>query len=266
MNSISHFFGIAESWCLFISNAFVHVSVLSERRDSIAAMMDFLHVLSRVIRKIWLLGINLIFPQRCAGCGIVFLSLCRKCKRELDGLFLCGEVMVDEFRAFFASSHGNILKKVLHRFKYISDTCLAEALSGLLVKRLRSIRPDSGGGEIIIVPIPLHARRERDRGFNQSELLARLVAKEVGGVVMNVLVRERATEPQARLSRSERLVNVRGAFRVRKDFAGSLAGVPETVFVLDDVITTGSTFVECARVLKAAGVKRVYGIMLAHGL
>lgn len=220
----------------------------------------------------WLLGINLIFPQKCAGCGMVVGSLCGKCKCELDALFICGEVMVDEFCVFVASSHGNILKKVLHRFKYISDVCLAEALSGLLARRLRSIGLDFDSGEIIIVPIPLHVRRERDRGFNQSEVLAKLVVRDIRGRVMNLLERSRETEPQARLSRSERMVNVKGAFRMREDFHGEMpprdasTKAPTTVFVLDDVITTGSTFRECAKVLKEAGVERVYGIMLAHGL
>lgn len=226
-------------------------------------MTDFLYALSRIIRKMWLFGISLIFPQRCAGCGMMVGSLCGKCKCELEGLFLCGEVMVGEFCVFFASSHGDILKKVLHRFKYISDVCLANVLSGLFARRLRSIKLDFDSDEIVIVPIPLHARRKRDRGFNQSEVLARLVVGNVGGKVMNLLERKRETEPQARLSRSERMVNVKGAFRMRENFHGSM---PETVFVLDDVITTGSTFLECAMVLRRAGVKRVYGIMLAHGL
>jgi len=171
--------------------------------------------------------------------------------------------MVGGFRVFIASGHGNILKKILHRFKYISDACLAEALSGLLIKRLHLIRLDPDCYEIIIMPIPLHARRERERGFNQSEVLAKLLLESVGGKIMHLLERNRKTEPQARLSRGERIRNVKGAFQVREHFYEEM---PETVFVLDDVITTGSTFVECARVLRAAGVKRVYGIMLAHGL
>lgn len=215
------------------------------------------------IREVWFFGINLLFPRKCAGCGMIVELLCEKCRHELEKLFLCGELMVDGFHVFISSGHGNILKKVLHRFKYISDTCLAEVLSGLLVRRLHFMGLDSDCEEIIIVPIPLHARRERERGFNQSELLASVVAKEIGGQVLNLLERNRETQMQAKLSRSERIVNVKGAFRIRENFSDK---IPESVFVLDDVITTGSTFVECARVLRAAGVKRVYGIMLAHGL
>ncbi len=216
-----------------------------------------------VIRRAWSFGINLLFPQKCAGCGMIVGSLCEKCRDELEELFSCREIVVDEFHVFISSGHGNILKKVLHRFKYISDTYLAEALSELLIKRLHLLRLNSDCDEIIIVPIPLHARRERERGFNQSEILAELMVKILRGRVMNLLERKRETEPQARLSRNERIMNVKGAFRIREKFSDK---IPESVFVLDDVITTGSTFVECARVLKAAGVKQVYGIMLAHGL
>lgn len=204
--------------------------------------------------------LQMIFPQRCAGCGVGGGTLCVKCRRELSDLFCAGEMEVEGFRVFFAAQHSEILKKVLHRFKYISDSELAVGLAELLVRRIQKLDIKE---EFIVVPIPLHANRERERGFNQSEVLAEFIVKNVGGRVVKLLMRERETEPQARLKRAERLKNVRGAFVLNTKFTHKL---PETVWVLDDVVTTGSTFLECANVLKSAGVKNVYGIMLAHGL
>lgn len=204
--------------------------------------------------------LQMIFPQRCAGCGVSGGTLCQKCWQELSDLSCAGEIPVGGFRVFFAAQHSDILKKVLHRFKYISDGELAGGLAELLARRISIL---DIGNEFIVVPIPLHVKRERERGFNQSEVLAKLVVGKIGGRVMKFLVRERETEPQARLKRAERLKNVRGAFCLNTKFVHKL---PETVWILDDVITTGSTFLECAGVLRSAGVKNVCGIMLAHGL
>ena len=215
---------------------------------------------SELLKEVFREILQMIFPQRCAGCGVGGGTLCVKCRRELSDLFCAGEMEVEGFRVFFAAQHSEILKKVLHRFKYISDSELAVGLAELLVRRISIL---DIGNEFIVLPIPLHVKRERERGFNQSEILAKLVVGKIGGRVMKLLVRERETEPQARLKRAERLKNVRGAFVLNTKFVHEL---PETVWILDDVVTTGSTFLECANVLKSAGVKNVYGIMLAHGL
>lgn len=222
--------------------------------------MNYLSKVSFSIRKGWRFTVNLIFPQRCAGCGVSGSSLCAECLRKLGEIFIQGAICVDDFTVFFAAEHSELLKKVLHRFKYISDDALAEALGMLLVMRMKKITLSA---PYVFAPIPLHYARERNRGFNQSDLLAKVIVRELSGDVMHLLDRKRETKIQATLSRKERIDNVKGAFGMRKNFIGKM---PEIVFVLDDVITTGSTFVECARVLRTAGVKRVYGIMLAHGL
>lgn len=223
-------------------------------------MMDYLSKVFLGIRKGWCFVMNLVFPQICAGCGVSGSSLCGECLRKLGEVFIQGAICVDGFTVFFAAEHSELLKKVLHQFKYISDDVLAEALGMLLVMRMGKIIIDA---PYVFTPIPLHYARERERGFNQSDLLAKVIVRELSGDVMHLLERKRETKIQATLSRKERIDNVKGAFGMRKNF---IEKMPETVFVLDDVITTGSTFVECARVLRAAGVKRVYGIMLSHGL
>jgi predicted amidophosphoribosyltransferase len=104
-----------------------------------------------------------------------------------------------------------------------------------------------------------------ERGFNQSELLAEKVASRMDMRCEDVLVRHRETAVQALLDRRERIKNVMGAFSLKGD-SSRFTSLPEKVFLLDDVITSGATFLECARVLQKTGVKEIYGIMLAHGL
>lgn len=228
----------------------------------------------RVGVRVWIFVTSLIFPQRCPGCNVVGVALCEMCERKLEGVFVNGGVVIDGFRVFFACGQSEILRKVLHRFKYVSDEALTDALAALLVRRMRYVFEDMGLREVdrpcVFVPVPLHRQRERERGFNQSAMLAKVIARAVGGTAEMLLERCRATDVQARLSRNERLENVRGAFRLRDEVVESgiekYGEVPDTVFVVDDVITTGSTFIECARVLKRAGAANVYGIMLAHGL
>lgn len=221
-------------------------------------MKAFLRAIFITIKELAPLWSGLIFPQRCVGCGIVDIGLCLSCSEKLGNMCIDGEMAIDGFQIFFAARHSELLRSVLHQCKYTSDQSLVETLGMLLVKRMRNISMACGSYDI--VPIPLHRRRERERGFNQSELLARVVSREMGWRVVNLLERNRETKAQARLSRVERIENVKGAFVMKCEL------IPKVVFVLDDVITTGSTFRECARVLKEAGVERVYGIMLAHGL
>ena len=221
-------------------------------------MKAFLRAIFIIIKKLVPLWSGLIFPQRCVGCGVVDIGLCLSCSEKLGEMCTSGEMVIDGFQVFFAARHSKLLRNILHQCKYTSDQSLVETLGILLAKRMQNISLARDSYDII--PIPLHRRRERERGFNQSELLARVVSREMGWRVVNLLERNRETRAQARLSRVERIENVKGAFVIKDGF------IPKVVFVLDDVITTGSTFRECAKVLKEAGVERVYGIMLAHGL
>lgn len=106
-----------------------------------------------------------------------------------------------------------------------------------------------------IVPIPLHPSRQRSRGFNQAQLLAEALGEELNLPVRLLLKKVKKTKEQKSLSRQQRKKNVADAFRVAEEEIGQQ--VPESVLLLDDVSTTGSTLTACARVLKAHGVKKV---------
>jgi ComF family protein len=156
-------------------------------------------------------------------------------------------------------SHEGMIRKLVHDLKYRHARSLA-AWGGEVLYRSLSSRPVTVDA---IVPVPLAPRRQRERGYNQSELLGRELAARWGvPVETTVLRRVRETPPQVGKSAAERRANVRGAF-------ACIEGAPVTdrrILLVDDVATTGATLNACAEPLKAAGATRVVGLVLAKGM
>ena len=126
---------------------------------------------------------------------------------------------------------------------------------------------DCGGGVRVVIPVPLHSSRLRQRGFNQAELIARGALKSLPGCAMadlqlrtGVLRRKRGTDTQTGLTRHQRRENIRGAFEVVRP--EEVAG--KEVLLVDDVFTTGTTVSECAKVLRRAGAERVLVVTVAR--
>jgi ComF family protein len=148
---------------------------------------------------------------------------------------------------------------MIHEFKYGRQIHLRHLVARWLHaalddERLRGIRFD------IIVPVPLHAARQRERGFNQASLLAALLCEQTSIPSQSLLERIRYTTTQTALDRSERIENLHNAFRLRKN--ADVRGLQ--VLLIDDVLTTGSTLSECARVLKRAGTLSVHAATAAR--
>ena len=144
-----------------------------------------------------------------------------------------------------------VLRDILHVFKYGRRPTLAAPL-GERLRRQGGDLLDAADG---VVPVPLHPRRRRERGFNQAELLAR----ELGRPVLQVLARTRETGTQASLPEAQRHRNVRDAFaRTGADIRGL------SLVLVDDVATTGATLEACARVLMAAGAREVAALTVAR--
>lgn len=149
-----------------------------------------------------------------------------------------------------------LAREAIHRFKYQHLKALALPLAGLLAEYLKS-HPIPAE---IVVPVPLHPRRLRERGYNQTELLARGLAKLLELPALHgCLVRRHHSLPQARTtSASQRRANVIGAFHSGEGVSG------KAVLLIDDVCTTGATLGACAQALKAAGAASVWGLTLAR--
>jgi len=228
--------------------------------------------------------LDFIFPKRCVGCkkfgsyvciscfaSISFLDsgICVVCQRPaIDGLthIRCRTPYTID-GVFSSLLYKGVVKKLVYAFKYppfLTDlqSMLIDLLyEGLIQKEqfYRQLTP-----EAIVVPVPLHRNRLRLRGYNQSHLLADGLAKRLGLQMQNILVRVRNTTTQTKLSRKERQENMRGAFMIRGNERNYLTNT-ENVFLIDDVLTSGTTLIEAAKVLKKAGIEKVWGVTLAHG-
>ena len=139
---------------------------------------------------------------------------------------------------------------------------LHDYFSDLVSQKLKELGMLSGK-ECVLLPVPLHKKRLNYRGFNQAELIARGVERRMCGAaqVLEVLKRVKHTSQQARLSKRERHENLAEAFEVTADLIGFSDKV---CFLVDDVCTTGATLDNCARALKQAGLKKVYGLVVAR--
>jgi len=169
-------------------------------------------------------------------------ALCRLGVRGFDSAYCFG-------------AYEGALRELIHLLKYSRMEALAEVLGKHLAAALpRDQRFD------IVVPVPLHWSRRWTRGFNQSELLARTVARRCGIATVNALRRRRATDSQAGLSHSKRRRNVAAAFTLRR--LRRVQGM--RVLLVDDVMTTGATAAACALALKRAGAKAVVLLTLAR--
>lgn len=219
-------------------------------------------------------ALDLLFPQWCIGCGREGGYICGSCRRTLSVIsppicpgcgrtqsqgMLCTQCAdrqaeIDGVRSPFL--FNGVIRRAVHELKYRNLRALASPLAELLHDYL--VENQVPGD--VLVPVPLHRRRYRERGYNQSALLARELGRLSGlPVVENCLVRSSYAPPQVRsASVGERHDNVAGAFACRD---GRLRG--RQVILIDDVSTSGATLDTCAGVLKSAGAETVWGLVLA---
>ena len=193
--------------------------------------------------------------KRCIKCG---LKLGPGIASSNKGCHECKDTNLGFEKSFFVSDNIEPAKTLIHQFKYKKHMCLATPLGSLLTNLLHQ----KTIGEIdIVVPVPLHWKKKQERGFNQSELMARKISRKLSiPISTNNLFRAKNTLSQTQLSRTQRQRNVKGAFEVKN---------PEmfyqrNILLVDDVLTTGMTASECAKSLKNAGTNRVFLVALAR--
>src|SRR6184192_721654 len=193
----------------------------------------------------------------------IVAPFCQQCSEPFEGAiataFTCAHRAI-YFDAAVAAYRGRgIVRQIIHEFKYGRQVHLRHLVARWLCaafddERLRGRQFD------IIVPVPLHSTRQRERGFNQASLLAELLSVEISVPSRPLLGRVRYTTTQTALDRAERMENLRNAFRLRK--TATVRNL--RVLLIDDVLTTGSTLSECSRVLKRAGAISVHAAMAAR--
>jgi ComF family protein len=180
---------------------------------------------------------------------------------------LCRRLEPPYVKATAYGSYESGLRELIHLLKYNQVRPAANVLGRMLVEAVEDLLPLFGETELLVVPVPLHSTKLRQRGFNQSELITRAALKmkpSAGRFQLSpgLLERRRETKSQIGLSRHQRRENIRGAFVVTRP--REMAG--REVLLVDDVFTTGTTVSECARILRRAGASRVYVATVARTL
>ena len=233
------------------------------------------------IQKIRIFVLDTLFPVRCVCCGKENNWICPDCLRAVvppkeNVCPACERVAVPDGRTCLAckktspldglivcaSYKNETVAKAIHLYKYRFISDLHQPLGALMIKALQSTEIPLCD---LIVPVPLHQKRLRWRGFNQSELLANHISKnllpEEFVVTNDILIRQKNTTAQMKMKKiGERAENIRDAFAV-PDLSRAKN---KSVLLVDDVATTGSTIFECARVLKKAGASAVFAIVVAR--
>jgi ComF family protein len=198
----------------------------------------------------------LLAPPRCASCdepissGVAF---CRACASTAERFVSTDPSLTAAF------VYGGAIARAIVRLKYGGRCHIARPLGDLLWAAIEPRR--SALRDAVVVPVPLHPLRLSERGYNQSTLVARQIARRLGAPLRALaLVRTRDTARQVCLDRRSRASNVSGAFVARR--AGSTA--PRTALLVDDVRTTGATLRECERALRSAGTVHVHCAVVAQ--
>lgn len=211
------------------------------------------------LQAVWRFIIETLFPAFCLECHREGSFLCSDCfqqiPREDDKISTeTGCFALDGVVSCCPYEEGALLARAIHALKYDFVEELAEPLGRLMVEAW-----PSAWCEVVLCPVPLHPKRQRWRGFNQAELLARVLAEGAEMKIGQFLERTSFRKPQMELSRTNRLQNVRNAFKVK----ASTEGISHVVLV-DDVATTLATLEACAAALKEAGIPKVMAIVLAR--
>lgn len=215
-------------------------------------------VLNDTLRSGAYFVLDILFPKYCVICQKEGSHVCADCFNRASN---SPSPPLKDF--IIAGSYKNYyLKEIIHSYKYRHIQELAEQLSLLLIQAIRrKFKPDFfTANDAILVPVPLHRRKLRQRGFNQSMLLAEKIGKHFNIPIHSALKKIKSTPAQMILSqKSQRLDNLKNAFaRVDK-----ISIKEKVIFLIDDVTTTGATLNECAKVLRQAGAKKIFKIAIA---
>ncbi|MBI4225191.1 MAG: ComF family protein [Candidatus Sungbacteria bacterium] len=227
-------------------------------------------------------ALDLLFPPQCCGCGKTGMILCASCADALMRIppqcFVChawvppvkdappgrtcprcrSHSAVYAFLSPFAYQHA--MRELVHSLKYRRNRQIAVLFADMLASHLAAMQVVFPK-DAILIPVPLHKARERERGFNQSFLIAKILGEKLGiEVRRDVLKKIKKTAPQMELTREQRLKNLHGTFAIHNPLP--IQG--ENVILIDDVKTTGATLEEAARILKKAGAKHIWATTVAH--
>jgi len=208
--------------------------------------------------------LDLFFPKFCFGCQKQETYLCQDCESVLEISDIHKELKTEQLSdLYFALEYKKpLIKNLIHQFRYpplVKD--LSKPLSYLIINHFKLIEKDKNEfKDFITIPVPLHIKRLKWRGFNQAQELAKHLSEFFEIPLINdVLIKNKQTKLQMELSKEKRKQNIINAFEcINKEKIQN-----RNILLVDDIYTTGSTITECARVLKNSGAKKVIGTVVA---
>jgi ComF family protein len=222
------------------------------------------------LKTIW----DIIFPKKCINCKKEGSYLCEDClflieinpfeyclcekMEKRNKCENCRNKSLDKILSA-TSFNNHIVKEAIHKLKYSYIEELSTPLAFLILNHLQTIDCQIDNS-FILIPVPIHIKKKRKRGFNQSEEIAKIISQSTGIKLSTALIKTKETKPQMELNRIERIENIKDCFAIneKKEIEN------KTIILLDDVYTTGSTMNECAKILKENGAKEVWGLTIAR--
>ncbi len=205
--------------------------------------------------------LDIILPRSCLGCGKEGKYICEKCDlflSEAPSVFLPGGL--EELVSCW--EYDGLIKDIIFKIKYDG---VFDAINELVEKAFKTREPYIPE-DTIITFVPMFKKKEKQRGFNQAELIARKLGEMTGRKALPLLEKIKDTPSQTKLDKEDRMANVKDSFR-RKELSSlepSLLSSFKNVLLVDDIWTSGATMKECARVLRRSGAKKVSGFTLAR--
>ena len=201
----------------------------------------------------------LVFPARCLGCGRAVLPqrlFCEDCVPKLPKEPFFQQIPLEEGSLTVGAPlpYQEGFRQTLHRLKFQEERALAKPLAALMAQAVGQWGREFDG----VVWVPMSPKKLQQRGYNQSQLLAKALAKELGLPWWTLLEQARETATQHNLTRAQRADNVRGAYRARAEAAG------QRLLLVDDIVTTGATLRACAQALYEAGAQSVGAVCAAR--
>ncbi len=214
----------------------------------------------KIIKQI----LKIIFPRECYGCGQLDTLICSECLKRIPlRPYQKEKIRHQDYldRVLISSFYSHpLVPKLIEQFKYYGQSDLALPLGQIMLNFIKRNKLDKTLANFYLVPLPLHRRRLLERGFNQSKLLADFLSKSLSlPVIADNLWRKKYRKQQVKLSAAKRLNNIKGAFAVhnKKELFG------KKILLVDDVVTTGASLNEAAKILREAGVSSVWAITIA---
>jgi len=236
----------------------------------------------KTFKKIFLQAKNLLFPDACALCESaliesdeVRLGVCRDCISVIDSVptdngkcMICGKPLISEFetclscrnvqhyydRLWTLFPYTGKYRKLLTAYKFEKRLPIADFFAEKITEVIKN---EPLLENAVIVPVPPRPGKVKETGWDQIEHLVKRLEKYLPGVCVSRILKRSKSKVQKQLNRSERLENLKGRITIN-------GNVPNTVLIIDDVITTGSTMEVCSNVLKEGGAQKVYGICLFY--